>query len=98
MRGILCIALWIKALYKCSPFTIFTIHVDRTVVLMLTSADSKGNQKPRIKTRYWKLTPSPRKQLNTLDHSETAEKLTVQLLLEYISYNDHPIRMKMPSD
>uniref|UniRef100_A0A0E9XM11 Uncharacterized protein n=1 Tax=Anguilla anguilla TaxID=7936 RepID=A0A0E9XM11_ANGAN len=24
MRGISCKALWIKALYKCSPFTIYT--------------------------------------------------------------------------
>ena len=38
MRGINCTALWIKALYKCSPFTIY--HLPFTMLIVLSASSS----------------------------------------------------------
>ena len=44
MRGINCTALWIKALYKCSPFYFFFFFFIRTITLGLLCSRLSGNQ------------------------------------------------------
>ena len=42
MRGINCTALWIKALYKCSPFTIYTLNRCARKVPLLKEAHAQA--------------------------------------------------------
>ena len=52
MRGINCTALWIKALYKCSPFTIYHLGESLQDALLSLMHTFKGGSR---KKRTWKL-------------------------------------------